>query len=279
VALVLTSYPIALNFIGGSVSAFMIAALTGMLVFAERDRRLLAAGLLAFAVSFKFYPVLFLAPFAAGRDFRFLAFAAFACVALLFVVPGLVLGGGDTVRFYDALIESFRASDWVAANPHSNYFPHVALRLTGAMGQDAEDLLPLLRGIGWAVAAANMGLIFLLQRARARDAGLWSFQIVCLTLPFVLKTSWPHDFVFLPFVQALLAGRLLEGGRPRSRVAVALFLLLPSVALSSVVFFTLLGDFHRHGFCGFIFWADLLLLAALYVELLPRALRGPRTAS
>jgi hypothetical protein len=48
---------------------------------------------------------------------------------------------------------------------------------------------------------------------------------------------------------------------------------LPSVVLSNIVFFNLFGDFTRYGFYGFLFWANLLLLIALYVQLLPPALR------
>ena len=159
--------------------------------------------------------------------------------------------------------------------------------------------LPLLRWIGFGVAAANMGLIFAVERARVRHADLWSFQLVFLTIPFVLKTSWPHDFVFLSFTQALLAWRLLEGfkatpgtegdGRPprasswrkrilHRRVGVAFFLLLPSIILSNIFFFILVGNNESYGFYAFLFWADLFLLVALSVELLPPALRRLREA-
>jgi hypothetical protein len=294
VALVLSSFPLLLNLMGGQVSVFMIVALLGTLVFNERGHRAAAAGLLAIAVSFKFYPIFFLAPFAAGRCTRFLLFAAAACGAVLFVVPGLLLGGGDTFGFYGALFDSFRESDWVVANPHSHYFPHVVLRLAGATGHDAQAQLPLLRWIAYGVAAATMGLIFLVQRARLRHADLWSFQLVFLTIPFVLKTSWPHDFVFLSFTQAFLAWRLLEGEKaapatytvgnrshvsawreraPRARAVVTFLLLLVSIVFTNMVFFNLFGDFYGYSFFGFLFWADLLLLVALYVELLPPALR------
>ena len=301
VAFVLSSYPLLLNLMWGQVSVFMIVALLGMLVFNGRGRRA-AAGLLAFAVTFKFYPIIFLAPFAARRDSRLVFLAAAACGAFLFVVPGLLLGGGDTLRFYGALLDSFRESDWVVANPHSNYFPHLVVRLGDATGHDAHAHLPLLRWIAYGVATANMGLIFLVERARLRHADLWSFQLVFLTIPFVLKTSWPHDFVSLSFTQALLAWRLLEGkkaaggtdteGRPshastwreripHPRAVVAFFLLLASIVLSNIVFCSLFGDPHSYAFYGFLFWADLLLLVALYVELLPpalRRLREPQTA-
>jgi hypothetical protein len=294
VALTLSSYPLLLNLMAGQVSVFIIVGLLGMLVLYERGRRAAAAGLLAFAVSLKYYPIIFLAPFAARRDTRFLLFAAAACGAFLFVVPGLLLGGGDTLGFYGALLDAFRDSGWVVVNPHSQYLPHVVLRVADAMGLDAHTHLPLLRWIGFGVAAANMGLIFLVQRARLRHADLWSVQLVFLTIPFLLKTSWPHDFVFLPFTQACLAWRLLEvekaapgtdpAGRrsqarawrervPRGRTAVTWFLLLVSIVFPNIFFFSLFGSFVGYGSVSFLFWANLLLLIALYMELLPPALR------
>jgi hypothetical protein len=292
VALALSSYPLMLNFIGGSVSVFMMAALLVMLVLNERGHRAAAAGFFAFAVSFKFFPIIFLIPFAVGRSTRFFLFQVIACVVFLFVVPSVVLGAGDTLRFYSALSDSFRESGWVTANPHSNYFPHLVLRLAGAAGHDVQAHLPLLRWIAYGFAAANMVLVYLIQRAQLRHSDMWSFLLVFLMLPFVLKTSWPHDFVFLSFGQALLVWRLLEGEkaeswngdkrersygmRRRARWAIALFLVLPSIVLSNIVFFNLFGDFSRYGFYGFLFWADLLLLIALYVEILPAALRRSR---
>jgi hypothetical protein len=211
VGLTLSSFPLLLNFVGGSVTVFMMVGILGLLVLYESGRFRGAAALLAFASSFKFYPLLFFAPFAARRDRRFLFIAAAASVAFLFVIPAIILGYGETIRFYAVLLDAFRASDWVVANPHSQYFPHILLRLTAGMGYDAHDLLPLLRWFGFGIVAANMGLLLLVQRARLRHAGLWSFQLVFLTIPFALKTSWPHDFVYLTFAQALLAWRLVWG--------------------------------------------------------------------
>ena len=289
VFLALSSYPLILNFIGGQVSVFIVVALLGILVANERGSRTAGAGLLAFAASFKFYPALFLAPFVNRRGLRFLFFAAAACGTLLFVVPGLFLGIGDTLRFYGALLDAFRDSAWVTANPHSQYFPNLVFRLAEALGYNAQAFLPLLHAISYTIAASNMGLILLAQHARLRYADLWSFQLVFLTVPFILKTSWPHDFVFLPFTQALLAWTLLEDEKtvsetgntrepirmirnPRSRIAVSVLLLL-SISISNIVFFNIFGDFTLYGFCGFLFWANLLLLIALYVQLLPTALR------
>jgi hypothetical protein len=250
VALILSSYPILLNLMAGQVSVFIVVALLGMLVVGELGRGAVAAGLLALAVSFKFYPIIFLAPFVAGRNFRFLVIATTACVVVLLVIPGALLGGGGVLRFYGALFASFGESDWVVTNPHSQFLPHVMLRMAGAAGSGSMPRSALLHGITFAVAAANMGLVFLVQRARLRDADLWSFQLLFLTIPFVLKTSWVHDFVFLPFTQALLARWLLGGGGATARAAL---------------------EETASGAGAWRGW--ILLLVALYVVLLPAALQ------
>jgi len=278
VTLTLSSFPIVLNFVAGSVSVFMMASLLGLLVLYERGSRTAAAALGAFAAGFKFYPVIFFAPFAARRDGRFLLLAAAACGTVLLVVPALLLGSGDTLRFYGGLLDAFRDSGWVTANPHSQFFPHLVLRLAGAMGGDLHGRLPILYVMAYGVAAANMGLIALVQRAGLRHADLWSFQVVFLTIPFVLKTSWPHDFMLLSFAQAFLAWRLLEEEHQRARAAVTSVLVLTSIVCSNIVFFNLLGDFTSYGFLGFPFWANLLLLTASYVQVLPPALRQVRLA-
>ncbi|MFC2161139.1 glycosyltransferase family 87 protein [Acidobacteriota bacterium] len=270
VALTLFSFPLVLNLLGGQVSVFIIVGILGLLVLEERGFRSSGAGLLAFAVSFKFYPILFLTPFASRRKIRVFFLGGGACVALLFVVPGIFLGIGDTFRFYGALLSSFKDSGWVTENPHSQYFPHLILRLTG---MSEHDLLYL---ISYSIAAANMGLVFLIQRARLRLANLWSFQIVFMTIPFVLKTSWAHDFVFISFTQALLVWWLLEGKKgfkgTDTAKAVTYVLLLLSIVFSNIVFFNVFGDFLRYGYYGFLFWANLFLLIATYIQILPPAL-------
>jgi hypothetical protein len=276
------SYPLVLNLMGGQVSLFIVVPLLAGLVLYERGERVAAAGLGALAVSFKFYPVLFIAPFIGRRDARFVALAAAAFVTVLFVVPGIFLGAGHTLGFYGALIDAFRDSGWVVINRHSQFFPHVMLRPFEAALEDPGFPLALLRWISYGIAAANLGLVVLVQRARLRHADLWSFQIVFMTIPFVLKTSWLHDFAFLPFTQAFMAWQLLQSDgawrerAPFVRQAVTFSLIL-SIALSNIFFFSLFG-FMNYAILAILFWASLLLLIASYVTLLPPALRSARVS-
>jgi len=295
VALTLSSFPLLLNYIAGQVSVFILAAIFGSFFLYERGHRLIAAALLAFAVSFKFFPLVFLVVFAARRDTRFLMLAVIACCVFLLMVPGALLGVSDTLGFYGVLLEAFRESDWVVTNPHSQFFPHLILRFVNVTGQNVHGIFPLLHWITYGVVVANMVLLFLVQRARLKHANLWSLQILFLTIPFFLKTSWPHDFFFLSFAQALLAWQFLSGEAPdgeknaegkfsysktlQKRIPsrhrkLNFFLLLLSIIASNVVFFNLFDNFLGYGFIGFLFWADLLLLIATYVELLPPTLHA-----
>jgi len=110
-------------------------------------------------------------------------------------------------------------------------------------------------------------------------------HLICLSIPFFLKTSWPVDLVYLPFGQALLAWKILEVDatfswkHPIPARKTAAFLLLVSIVISNIFFFNLLGDRIIYGSAGFIFWADLLLLLVTYMELLPVALQKVRAKS
>lgn len=298
VALVLSSFPLLHTLKWGQVSIFYTVSILGMLVFLDRDRLAFAAALLAFAISFKFFPLIFILPFIFRRDLRFLLYAVIACGAFLIMVPCLLLGVDGTLNFYSALLDSYRHFDWVLTSYNSQFFPHVMLRLTEGngfdhsifryatlTGSDLEASLQILRGIAYMIAALNAGLVFLVQRARLPKSNLWSLHILFLSIPFVFPTSWPVDMVYLPFGQAILAWKILDGEKalswkhPFPSRKVASFLLLVSILVSNIVFFNLIGDRIAYGSVGFIFWADLFLLVASYMVLLPTALQQIRAAS
>ena len=297
VTIALSSFPILHNFKWGQVGILYTVSILGMLVLLERDRRVSAAALLAFAASFKFFPLIFILPFIFHRDFRFSLYVVIAYVVALIAVPCLFLGLDGTWNFYSILLDSYRHFDWVMTSYNSHFFPHVMLRLAKGNGFDhaifrfttstdfnLDSFLQILRGISYSIAALNMGLVFFVQRARLHKANLWSVHILFLSIPFILPTSWPVDLVYLPFGQSLLTWMILEGDKtlswrhPLPARKVAALLLLASIIISNIVFFNLIGNRIIYGSVGFIFWADLLLLVVSYMELLPSPLRQIRVA-
>ncbi len=278
VALAAASYPVWLNVKVGSVGVITTVALWGVLVSIERGHRVVAAVLLAFAASFKFYPLLFIVPIAVSSDRRWLSYSIAAGAAVLIFVPAMALGFDVTIQFYSGNFDAFRNSDWVRVNPHSQYLPNVLCRLTGLADAQTSAAVWLFTLISYSVAVANLGLIYLIQRARLPQASLWSFQIVFLTVPFVLKTSWETDFVFLPFTQALLLWRLRTKGSTDStdqtapnRRSTLMALIVISIVFSTIFFFHLLGTFVGYGSVALLFVANLLVLIVLYTELMPEA--------
>ena len=288
VALALSSFPILHDLKWGQVGIIYTVSILGMLVFLERDYRAFAAALLAFAASFKFFPLIFILPFIFRRDFRFLLHALVAYVVFLIAIPCFFLGVDGTWNFYSALLDQYRHFDWVMTSYNSQFYPHVMLRLaemtgvdhtlfrlTASANLDPDVPLQILREISYSFAALNAGLVFLIQRARLPKANLWSVHIIFLTVPFILPTSWPVDLVYLPFGQALLAWKLFEGfnapswKRPLHARIAATLLLVTSIVISNVIFFNIIGDRVAYGSVGSLFWADLLLLVVSYMELLP----------
>jgi hypothetical protein len=280
VFLTLSSFPLLHNLASGQVGIITTVLILGALFCYERGQRATAAFLLAFGLSFKFFPLLFLLPFVIRRDIRFLLYCFTACVLLLFIIPASVLGMDGATRFYSALLDSYRHFDWVISNYNSQYFPHVIGRLVKQAGFNAYAYLPFLRWIGYGIAAINVGFLYLIQHARLPRANLWSFHILFLTIPFVLLTSWPSDLVYISFAQGFMARQFVEKRRSRhvSRY-ITLLLLLASIILSNILFFNNTSNYHDYGFYGTIFWTVLLLLVAAYLEVLPDTMREIRRMS
>ncbi len=275
VLIALTSFPLWHNLSWGQVGVITTVSILGMLALLERNRRLSAAALLSFAAGFKFFPLIFLAPFAFRRNYRFLLLTALVCVVCFVVVPGLMLGPTHTLSFYQSLLASFRLSEWVVSNYNSQYFPHVLLRLSELLGFSARPYLPLLSVFSFSIAALNLLLVYHIQRVRLPLADLWSVHLLFLSIPFFLKTSWPVDLVYLSFAQVFLVWQLMEAdttqsgaGRKRLSTGVMLALVVVSIGLSNIITFDLIGNYERYGFLGFIFWADLLCLIASYLLIL-----------
>jgi hypothetical protein len=275
----LTSFPLWHNLSWGQVGIITTVAILAMLALLERGRRLSAAALVGFAASFKFFPLIFLLPFAFHRNFRFLFLAALACIAFFVVIPGVLIGLGDTLAFYGGLLDSFRDSGWVVSNYNSQHFPHVLLRLSEELGFASRPYLPIFSIFSFSLAALSLVLVYLVQRAHLPHADLWSVHLLFLSIPLFLKTSWPVDLVYISFAQAFLAWQLMEGETPqpgarrkRLPTGIMLTLLVISISLSNLVTFNLIGNYGMYGFLGFIFWADLLCLIASYILLLPLVL-------
>lgn len=271
-----TSFPVLHNFAWGQVGALLVLLLLGTFVAYERGQWLLAAFLLAFATSLKYYPILFALPFLFRKDWRFIA--AFGCWCLLLFVgaPLVVLGADETWTFLGQVYQGTYGKQIAAGGPNSHFAANVIKRWLLMAGY--EGILPevLLRAIGLFVLEMNIFIVFFLVRRRVPEGFLWSFAILFLSVPFYVATSWPHYFLFLPFCQLLLFSSLRDrapGLQPVLKKTLAMGT-VASVFFSTIFFAQMFGGWKGYNEAGFLFVADVLLLLASYFILIPRILEA-----
>ena len=195
VGVVLTSFPVLHNFAWGQVSVPLTAGVALAFLLRERGRSIGAGVLLALLIVIKFYVAVALVFFVVRRDVRALLAAVVAGVAFGLVVPALFLGWSHTIDFYrDVAHRLSLVQDAIARNPNSHYLPHVAARFGVA--------LPAF--VGHACAAGVVGVTALFVWRGVPHAAALVFVAVHAIVPFVVPTSWPHYFAFLPPAQLAL---------------------------------------------------------------------------
>jgi alpha-1,2-mannosyltransferase len=281
VGLVASSMPVLHNHKFGQVSPLVVVPILLCVRCYESGRPYLAAALLMFAVAFKFYPAPFLFYFVFKRDWRFLTAAA-AFGALFFaVLPAVALGPADTLSFYQNVARQIEARfGGQIADQNSQSFLSLSHRLLiGRARLDASLWRPILAVARYVCCAGLLFVVFRTTRGgrpgSARRAFLWLFA----ASPFFVATSWPHYFVYLPAIVAATLGRLADDrrGPPLSR-ALAAVSAVGAAAVSSMFLFDLIGNCYHYSRWGYLFFANLLALAALgFMTRLDRA-TGPSRA-
>lgn len=273
-ALVLTSVPTLNNLSWGQVSVPLTALVLAALLAQREGRSAVAGALLGAAIAIKLYPAIFLLGFAIRRDLRATAWAALSFALLYAALPALALGPRAWLEFEALVRQSLVQADWVPLDVNSQYAPHVLGRLHRLLlhappGGAVAALAP----VGSALLALGAVLAsWRLERDPSlRQSGL-PFVPLFLALPFLVQTSWPHYFAFLPVCQALLWRRAWDRRHEGPLGALALALPALSVALSSVPVFALFSSWRAYSAWGSLFFSSAALLLAVAVELR----RGPR---
>lgn len=265
--LVAISLPLFHNLAWGQVSVLITVCVLASFEAYAGGRRILAGCLLAFAAAVKQYPAVFLIYFILKRDIR--AIAAFGVSAIFFfaLVPATALGPAEWLAFERATRSSVAWADWATLNVNSQYFANVVLRYAHGLWPHFSDrgLAATLQALGLVVAAVNVVAIWLAHRRKIRGEIALSLTSIFLALPFVVRTSWPHYFCYLPFCQIVLLGKIGNPLRSDTRGRVLSGLTLLSVAASSTFVFNALGDWNLYSKFGLLFFSNALLVAALYM--------------
>ena len=198
----LTSVPLLHNFKWGQVS--VIVSLTVLIAFClyKNNKPTLSGVFLAAAVCIKYYPIVFLIYFIIKRDMRFLAAFFVAFFVMYFVLPASFIGISNWLSFEESALQPILNSVSVANDPNSQYFSHVIGRLSHLAGFNFNgDVLKIFEGIGRVIVFLNFVLIWICVRKRLNNEIFISLSLIFVSLPFLIKTSWTHYFVFLPFCQ------------------------------------------------------------------------------
>lgn len=242
------SLPVWHNLKWGQLSLALACAGVLSVLLERRGRPALAGAVLGVAAAIKFYPALLAVPLVWRQRQPALAGFVLAFGACYVLVPSLVLGFGAWQGFESAVGESIASADWVARDENSQHVPHVLRRLfalPAEAGGPWPSRLSALLGLGL------LGWMLRQTRGHAQQLVL-DLLAVWLCLPFLLQTSWPHYFAWLPLGQLWL-WQLLVGQR-RAQVWV-----VASVVASAMPVFVLAGNWRAlHGH-GLLLGASLLL--------------------
>ncbi len=285
VVLVLTSAPVLHGFKWGQVSAIVTLLALAASAAAIASRRTWGSLSLALATAVKVYPAVFLVVPLARRDLRFVG-AFIAWLALLaLAIPMLVLGPQRALEFHRDVRSGWQAdAPRHAADPNSQYFPHVVERweiaARGPFAPIDAAPSPLRRALafaGLALAAGFTGLAAAAVARRVESAGLRSAILLFGAIPFVVPTTWPHYLMHVPIAQALAARDLLDRRSGRAWL-LAIALLLPSIALGSILPIALGMKWRSYVYLGGPFLASALVQILTIVLLLPKLREARRTS-
>ena len=266
-ALCATSYPLLNNLKWGQVSVFVTVCIAGAVVAADNRRSVLAGILLALAAAIKFYPAVFVVYFLLRRDVR--ACVSFALAACIFyvVVPASVLGFSNWLRFETTILDMLGRAGLAARDTNSQYLMRVVQRWLGGLIPVTTGG-PFARGLVWlgyAIAASAFAMAWVLQRRDRCSGRELSAVAIFVTIPFLVKTSWPHYFAYLPMCQAaVLSHAYSHVGLSRHSGKVLMALSVLSMALSSTFLLNCFTSWEPYNSSGMLFLSNFALLMAVY---------------
>lgn len=267
--LTLTAFPVLHNIKWGQVSILLTACMTTAFALYRSKRSILAGTLLAFAAAIKYYPGIALVYFILKRDIRASLTFITAFAVFYFILPVSVFGLSQWTQF-ERLILSYVDFGPITYSFSSQYFADVGFRWY-MIFFGSEPSLAFLQALGYLGAGIASGCVFLTwkitQKALPQHHGL-SLSALFITIPFWVRTCWPHYLVYMPLCQVALlsyfASRFQFSSLPEKLL---IFLPFLSMLLSSVFFFLQFRNWVAYNGYGFLFFANLLLLICLLFAL------------
>lgn len=263
--LLLTSFPLLHNFKWGQVSVLVTLGIVLAFVCHQQGRSVLGGVALALVTCIKYYPVVLVVYFLIRRDWRLLIAFGAGLVGFYCLLPAVLLGPSDWWYFERASIDSLPGTTLLLDDFNTQYFPHVINRLGFPLGYRlSESTVGILRFVGILVFLANSGIVWWLHQRDVTHKMALSATALMLSLPFIIQTSWPHYFVYLPFCQATLWLGISATKTSIWTLNLLRAPLLFSVVIANAYFFALLPSWRLYNGMGFLWLGDVALLCALY---------------
>lgn len=268
IGLCLLSFPIIHNITWGQVSILLTTCVIAAFLLTNKNRHLLAGALLAFASAIKFYPLVFLVYFLLKRDIQMVVAFGLTALILYLIIPSTILGFSPWFNFEQAIWELLGNTSWVKFDPNSQYIVHVGLRwFEKIFDKSASDgFAQLSTVVGYLVSLSCIYLAWLFQRQETLEGQGLSSMALFLSIPFWMKTSWPHYFVYLPFCQTATLSYCVSSYRESiafKKMAISITML--SMILSSILVFNLFENWTGYNSNGLLFFSNALILIVLYL--------------
>lgn len=270
--ILLTSYPILNNFKWGQVSILLTVLILLSFAAAQKGKDLTSSSLLALAVAIKYYPIIFLLYFVFQKKYK-LCVAFFICLIFFyFLIPVIFIGYENWFKFESESIRALSNNKGPELDPNSQYFFHVVSRWIE--GLEVKRLFALhtkmVSIIGYAIAGICFLMAYVFQRNKKKNQQFISIVPIFLSIPFLVKSSWPHYFVYLPFCQIAVIYYFFINATASKIIRIPqYFFVIISVLSSGIFVFDLWGHWSFFNKYGMLFLSNLSLLVALIFLIKP----------
>jgi hypothetical protein len=272
-----TSAALLNNFKWGQISTLMILGVFTAFLLYTKGKTVWSAVLLGAVIALKFYPAIFLLVFLFKRDWKYLLLCGLATVCCLVVVPALAMGPAQALRLQLASGTSLTkmVSSVALINTDTQYFASVLMRYFKFPVSSPPFIA--LTIFGYLVVLFVFYLAYRVSRSSLPAGAIWAACLLWMTVPFWIPSAWPHYFVFLPIVQALVFQEIGRSGEPVHAGMVMLWLVC--AFFSSILAELALRDWFVFAWLGLILWSNLTALGLSWFVLRKRLSAGAISAA
>lgn len=276
IGLCLTSFPILHNMKWGQVSLLITVCIIAAFFAAKQNKKILAGILLGFTTAIKLYPLYFIVYFILKRDIRTCIAFGLSSLSFYFFLPSIILGFDNWLTFEKTTNEAIINLGWVSRDVNSQYIVHVGLRwFNFIFDRPAGEIISgYLTAIGYILALSCIMCAWLLQKNTFSEKHSLSLVPLFLLIPFAIKTSWPHYFVYLPFCQTAILWYFFSSHDHQLKIHGKVLYVLPilSMILSSIFCFNSFFNWSIYNTYGLLFLSNLLLLVVIYIIIIQQFL-------